>query len=240
MVYLGVDDGCKAHRLFDVGNRKIVVSRDIICEEAVPWNWKENSVEDISTEFVVEQNELGNWSYGVGELGVGDDAQQIVFETGGASEAGTPANSDAHSFVLPNQLQYSGEDAGAGELTLVSMGEQAASAPAILGGAQHSDSLLPDREQYDDTPLSFKNLNEIYEMTEEVELDLDAEALLAVMEEPTCYREVAGDENWEAAMRSELQSITKNKTWELVKLPQGQWPIGLKWVYKLKKMQKGK
>jgi hypothetical protein len=36
MVYLGVDEGCKAHRMFDVSNKKIVVSRDIVCEEAVP------------------------------------------------------------------------------------------------------------------------------------------------------------------------------------------------------------
>jgi len=33
MVYLGVDEGCKAHRLLDVADNKIVVSRDIVCEE---------------------------------------------------------------------------------------------------------------------------------------------------------------------------------------------------------------
>lgn len=89
--------------------------------------------------------------------------------------------------------------------------------------------------------MRFRSLNEIYENTSEIELieDSDIEAMLAVMEEPTCYREAAGDENWEAAMRSELQSISKNKTWELVKLPSGQKPIGLKWVFKLKRNAKG-
>jgi hypothetical protein len=54
---------------------------------------------------------------------------------------------------------------------------------------------LPESEQYDETPVMFKNLNEIYEMTNEVELDSDVEALLAVMEEPTCYKDAARDEN---------------------------------------------
>ena len=89
--------------------------------------------------------------------------------------------------------------------------------------------------------MRFTNLNEIYENTSEIDLieDSDVEAMLAIMEEPTYYIEAARDENWEAAMRSELQSITRNKTWELVKLPSGQRPIGLKWVFKLKKNAEG-
>ena len=33
--------------------------------------------------------------------------------------------------------------------------------------------------------------------------------------------------------------MEKNKTWELVQLPAGHRPISLKWVYKLKKDEKG-
>jgi hypothetical protein len=36
-------------------------------------------------------------------------------------------------------------------------------------------------------------------------------------------------------MLEEMMAIEQNKTWRLVKLPQGHRPIGLKWVYKLKK-----
>jgi len=35
------------------------------------------------------------------------------------------------------------------------------------------------------------------------------------------------------------QSIQKNKTWELVKLQSGKKPIGLKWVFKLKRNSDG-
>ena len=40
-------------------------------------------------------------------------------------------------------------------------------------------------------------------------------------------------------MKQELQSVEKNKTWELVDLPADHWPITLKWVFKLKKDEKG-
>ena len=35
-------------------------------------------------------------------------------------------------------------------------------------------------------------------------------------------------------MQEEINSIEKNKTWELVDLPEGYKPIGVKWVYKTK------
>jgi len=40
-------------------------------------------------------------------------------------------------------------------------------------------------------------------------------------------------------MENEIQSIEKNKTWTLTDLPLGQKPIGLKWVFKLKKNAEG-
>jgi hypothetical protein len=41
-------------------------------------------------------------------------------------------------------------------------------------------------------------------------------------------------------MLDEIESIESNKTWRLVPLPPGHRPIGLKWVYKLKKDATGK
>lgn len=41
-------------------------------------------------------------------------------------------------------------------------------------------------------------------------------------------------------MKEELASIEKNNTWRLVELPKGRKPIGLKWVYKVKRNPTGK
>jgi hypothetical protein len=108
---------------------------------------------------------------------------------------------------------------------------------------QHSAS-----QDYDFIPSSanesgatrFRPLNQIYDETSETELvDSDVEALLVESGEPTGYAEAAGYQEWREAMDKEMQSIEKNSTWELVKLPEGKKPIGLKWVYKLKRNSDG-
>jgi hypothetical protein len=203
MVYLGVDEGCKAHRLLDVADNKIVVSRDIVCEEKQPWNWSDNSVEDISADFQVDVSEGGR--YVMDTVNGTDDVQQAQSVSGGASNS----TENEAVAVTPNHSN-----------------ENSVNAP-VVNAAHSSASLLPVSEQSpsvgqssassaEESPIRFKNLNEIYEMTEEIELDSDTEALLAIMEEPSCYKDAAGDENWQAAIENELQSITKNRTWELV------------------------
>jgi hypothetical protein len=92
----------------------------------------------------------------------------------------------------------------------------------------------------DSGPIRFRSLDEVYDDSYEVELmDENVEALLVEMEEPSNYSEAAVSQDWVEAMDREMQSIEKNKTWELVKLPTGKKPIGLKWVYKLKKNSDG-
>jgi hypothetical protein len=92
--------------------------------------------------------------------------------------------------------------------------------------------------------VRFRDLNQIYDETSEVELveseeEALVEALLAETEEPTNYKEAAVHQDWIDAMDKEMQSILKNETWELVKLSTGKKPIGLKWVYKLKRNSDG-
>lgn len=55
--------------------------------------------------------------------------------------------------------------------------------------------------------------------------------------DPANYEEAAKDEKWRLAMDSEITSIEKNSTWELV--PQGGKKIGVKWVYKTKYNEAG-
>ena len=44
---------------------------------------------------------------------------------------------------------------------------------------------------------------------------------------------------WRKAIDEELATIQKNKTWELVNLPEGKDVIGLKWVYRTKFKEDG-
>lgn len=51
--------------------------------------------------------------------------------------------------------------------------------------------------------------------------------------------EVLSDPKWICAMKEELKSIEKNKTWELVYLHQGNKSIGVRWMYIVKACPKG-
>lgn len=76
-------------------------------------------------------------------------------------------------------------------------------------------------------------------MLDDVHADLDHELNLAASEEPTTFAEAEPHHGWRAAMLDEIKSIEENGTWQLVDLPAGHRPIGLKWVYKLKKNAAG-
>lgn len=63
--------------------------------------------------------------------------------------------------------------------------------------------------------------------------------LLLGVDESLNYSQAVGEKEWEDAMKVELDAIEKNNTWKLVELPSEHTPIGLKWVFKLKRDAKG-
>jgi hypothetical protein len=51
----------------------------------------------------------------------------------------------------------------------------------------------------------------------------------------------SGDGNlWKRAMGEEMTSLDKNEAWDLVEVPVGRNPIGIKWVFKKKMNAEGK
>lgn len=59
--------------------------------------------------------------------------------------------------------------------------------------------------------------------------------LLTIDGEPESYHEAAMIQVWVDAMIAEIEFIIKNKTWKLVKKHAGVKPIGLKWIYNIKR-----
>lgn len=57
--------------------------------------------------------------------------------------------------------------------------------------------------------------------------------------EPRNFGEAKESRSWTRACEEKIESIIKNKTWTLVELPYGAKPIGLKWVFKLKRNSDG-
>ena len=83
----------------------------------------------------------------------------------------------------------------------------------------------------------YRSLTDLYYETSPI--TQDEEAHLLSNEEPLSYTEAAHEEVWRRAMREEMLAIDQNNIWELViPLPNCR-PIGLKWIFKLKKNPQG-
>ena len=63
--------------------------------------------------------------------------------------------------------------------------------------------------------------------------------LLCLNHEPFDFNEAKESKEWIQACEEEIHSITKNDTWNLMELPLGVKPIGLKWVFKIKRNSDG-
>jgi hypothetical protein len=59
------------------------------------------------------------------------------------------------------------------------------------------------------------------------------------MEEPLDYSEANQHEDWKLAIKSEMDSIMKNQTWEVIDRPTGKNPITAKWIFKVKRGSSG-
>jgi hypothetical protein len=81
-----------------------------------------------------------------------------------------------------------------------------------------------------------RSLREIYEQTEEGEINLFC---LYADHEPLTFQEAVEEDCWRSAMEEEIHAIQKNDTWELTTLPSNQKAIGVKWVYKIKRTAEG-
>lgn len=57
-------------------------------------------------------------------------------------------------------------------------------------------------------PRNYKSLREIYDNTEEIELD--EELYPMGVEEPTCYEQVAKETEWRQAIKKEIEAVEKN------------------------------
>ena len=67
----------------------------------------------------------------------------------------------------------------------------------------------------------------------------DLELHLGSVEEPPNFAAAEQEARWRAAMLEEMAAVEENRTWELVDPPAGCRPIGLKWVFKVKRNEHG-
>ena len=98
-------------------------------------------------------------------------------------------------------------------------------------------------DQATEIPSSKRQNRSIEHMSAIAEGDFEAAFVVdSVGEMPTTHRSAMESSNsakWEEACDSEINSLLKNKTWDLVQLPKGRKAIGCRWVFRVKENKDG-
>jgi hypothetical protein len=96
------------------------------------------------------------------------------------------------------------------------------------------DNLNGDHD--DNAPLRFHSVNDILGAVGFAPHALAAEELHTVSsDESTSFSSVERSPSWRKAMMEEMTSIEENNTWSLIDLPHGRKPIGVNWMFKVKR-----
>jgi hypothetical protein len=92
---------------------------------------------------------------------------------------------------------------------------------------------------YDGEPLRYRTMEDLLDdqpVPGLVPHDLEEQLHLACDDgEPRSFAEAEKNTAWRAAMKAEMDTVEKNRIWELTGLPRGHCAITLKWVFKLKR-----
>ncbi|TYJ97307.1 Retrovirus-related Pol polyprotein from transposon TNT 1-94 [Cucumis melo var. makuwa] len=90
-------------------------------------------------------------------------------------------------------------------------------------------------------PCGMRSLRDIYDETEELSQSFNNLTLFCLFgdSELLNFEEALQNDKWKIAMDEEIKAIKKNDTWELSTLPNGKKAVGVKWVFKIKRNEKG-
>ena len=152
-------------------------------------------------------------------------SHDVIFEKGEKWTWSTQGeNSNTLTFLLDFLFDKTHDDEvdHLGEETGVSTPHEEITSPSVFEGNQSPRYRLLIDLYIETTPITH-----------------DEQVCLLSGEEPLTYSEAAKEEVWRQAMREEMLAIDQNNTWELENPLPNCKPIGLKWIFKLKKNSQG-
>ncbi|KAD6453258.1 hypothetical protein E3N88_07963 [Mikania micrantha] len=239
LVYLGFEPGTLGFKLYNPKDKRVLFARegDVVFNEKEAWDWENNL-----------QVDKGNSTYSTIYL-----TNELTSANGhvlnGRSE-GDPQS--PHTPAFTSNIMSSAGTKGLNELSQSDFNEAGLESQEAVWPSGHNDVLrsTPDSSStniasFDHKPTRLsRSLDDVYKATEpmtETQIkELYSDQLFLIDDEPTSYEEAAVESHWRKAMEEELEAITRNKTWTLVKLPNDQKVIGLKWVFKVKRDATGR
>ena len=208
MVFIGYEQGSKAYRLYDPSKRNLVVSRDVVFEEDRCWDWQEGAAAASSEEATFT----------------------VHYPARGADVEASPITETGEVAVTPTTPQTAVRTCRARdtEEATPSIGTPVQQTPVPM------DTLESPWTEPSEGPQGKRSLNDIYDDSSEIDMPYSGLCLLGTGE-PSTFAKAEKQACWQRAMKEEMDSIVSNNTLKMCELPKGQKPIGLKWIYKLKK-----
>ncbi|KAJ9563755.1 hypothetical protein OSB04_008915 [Centaurea solstitialis] len=132
-----------------------------------------------------------------------------------------------------NEITSSSNDSPNNSLTPNVSSSEGESFPS---GSDGSNSPSPNAGRVRRTPAWMDD----YETGEGLSDEDGLNALMMLIEDdPLTFQEAVKSRKWRDAMTAEIESIEKNKTWELTVLPNGVKAIQVKWLFKTKLNENG-
>ena len=203
------EPGSKAYRLYDPDTKKIVVSRDVIFDETKGWNWKK---------IDGDKNNYNDFEVILGEFG-----------NHGITRAGENVNNDQH---VEKESRGEDDDTERDENERETLETSVIQDEGKENDSDHGEQQLRRSERVTKLP---KYLDD-YVLIADEEGEM---LLLSLNDEPSNFVEASELKEWIDACLDELASIEKNEVWTLVDIPSGAKPIGLRWIFKIKRNSDG-
>ena len=226
-VFVGVSEETKAYRLYDPKINRVIVSRDVVCDESVGWDW------EISDDNV--RNDVFSW---VDDLNgeISDYDEEFMEEdrdgTGLEPRDATGLEPRDKTELEPRVATLEIEDDG-------QIPEYAHSLGNVLEQIDNEFSEMTGNDVVDETKGRLRKTPRwMDDYVQEAVVD-EEDACFMVTDDPVYFEEAVTQKKWRDAMDLEIEAIEKNKTWELVNPPNGVKKIGVKWIYKTKLNEKG-
>ncbi|WVZ92975.1 hypothetical protein U9M48_039002 [Paspalum notatum var. saurae] len=227
MVFLGYEQGSKAYRLYDPRAERVHISRDVVFDEGASWSWEASGAEEDGrgwSSFTIDYTLYRGAGEAAGDGGAdAGEAERAV--AGGRSEK-LPRSRGHRLRRSPQRMAHR---------------RPRRRAARCASSHHHLERRVPGRglRQRATRFRAVDNIIGDASPPGQAVRNLDGELFMAAAEEPCSLEEAEADARWRRAMEEEMSSIEENKTWELVDPPVGCKPIGLKWVYKVKKNERG-
>ncbi|KAM0058456.1 putative RNA-directed DNA polymerase [Helianthus debilis subsp. tardiflorus] len=236
-IFLGYPKGVKGYKIYDIGDKKMVVSRDVKFHEDVfvfP-DQKQNGCEDDLFVPITHDVEVHNYDIVIinnNSLGPECDQEDVegAHVTVEATDIGIsqPAPTEALNQQIGLDVGPSGTGAERPkrDRTLPKhLKDFVVNLPPSVdrthpASTQDASTVHPSTHY-----ISYKNFTHAHKLFL---------AAITTNVEPKNFKQAMQDSKWVEAMQREIQALEKNNTWTIESLPEGKRAIDSKWVYKIK------